>query len=203
MLSSNGMASSKLKALGIAGSPRRNTDILLKQVMSALNRQKVETKFIFLREFNIAPCRHCGHCGEAGKCAIEDDMQWLYHDLREADFLVLASPIFFMGVTAQTKAMIDRCQALWVIKDILKLPVAFNSSRKRKGLFISVGGAELPNLFQPAIATVKSWFAILDIVYAGDLLFSGISEKGAIAQHPTALKEAFLAGRKLVEDEEN
>ena len=154
MLSSNSMANPKLRALGIAGSPRcnGNTDTLLEQAMSALYGQKTQTKVIFLRELNIAPCRHCGHCQKTGKCAIEDDMQWLYHDLRETDFLVLASPIFFMGVTAQTKAMIDRCQVLWVRKDILKLPVVLNSGRKRKGLFISVAGAKLTNVFQPAIA---------------------------------------------------
>jgi multimeric flavodoxin WrbA len=126
-------------------------------------------------------------------------MQWLYHELRELDCLILASPVFFMGLPAQTKAMIDRCQALWVTKYVLKLPIAFNTHKKRKGLFISVGGTNLPNLFQPAIATVKSWFATLDIDYAGNLLFSGIDGKGAIRQHPTALREAFIAGQKLVE----
>ena len=121
-------------------------------------------------------------------------------DLREADRLVLASPIFFMGVTAQAKAMIDRCQALWVIKYVLELPVAINPDRERKGIFVSVGGTRLHNLFQPAMATVKSWFLALDIKYDGELVFSEIDEKGAILRQPTALKEAFVAGQKLVAD---
>jgi len=105
-----------------------------------------------------------------------------------------------MGVTAQVKAMIDRCQALWVMKYILKPPVAFNLHSKRKGLFISAGSTRLPDLFQPAIAKVKSWFASLDIIYTGNLLFSGIEKKGAITKHPTALKEAFAAGQNLIQD---
>jgi multimeric flavodoxin WrbA len=102
-----------------------------------------------------------------------------------------------MGVTAQTKAMIDRCQALWVIKYVLKLPVAINPGKERKGVFVSVGGTRLRDLFQPAMATVKSWFTTLDINYDGDLVFSGIDEMKAILRHPTALQDAFVVGQKL------
>lgn len=127
-------------------------------------------------------------------------MQWLSCEMGEANYVILASPIFFMGVTAQVKTMIDRCQALWVMKYILKLPLARNPYSKRKGLFISAGSTRLPNLFQPAIATVKSWFATLDIIYTGNLLFSGIAKKGAVTKHPAALKEAFAAGQNLIQD---
>jgi len=196
---SDANTSYKLKVLGIAGSPRRegNTDHLLQQVMAGVASQGVETKTVILSKLNISPCRHCDGCIETGKCVIDDDMQWLHTDLREADRLVLASPIFFMGVTAQAKAMIDRCQALWVIKYVLGLPVAINPDRERRGIFVSVGGTRLHNLFQPAMATVKSWFLALDIKYDGELVFSGIDEKEAILKHPTALKDAFAAGQEL------
>ena len=189
----------KLKVLGIAGSPRRdgNTDHLLNQVMAGASSQGAETKTVILSELNIAPCRHCDGCIKTGKCVVDDDMQWLHLDLREADRIVLASPIFFMGVTAQTKAMIDRCQALWVIKYILKLPVAINPGKERKGIFVSVGGTKLRNLFEPALATVKSWFTTLDISYAGEVVFSGIDERETIHLHPTASKDAFAIGQKL------
>ena len=192
----------KLKVLGIAGSPRRdgNTDLLLHQVLAGAAGQRVQTKTVILSELNISPCRHCDNCLKAGKCIIDDDMQWLYTDLREADYVILATPVFFMGVTAQTKAMIDRCQALWALKHVLHIPVPINCNMERKGVLVSVGGTRLSNLFQPAIATVKSWFASLEISYSGELVFSGIDEKGAIIQHPTALKDAFTTGQKLVTD---
>ena len=50
------------------------------------------------------------------------------------------------------------------------------------------------------LAPAKTLFRILDIIYAGELLFSGIDEKGAITKHPDALRHAFLAGQKLVEE---
>ncbi len=191
----------RLKVLGIAGSPRRggNTDLLLGEVMAGAASQGAEVRTIILSELNIAPCRHCDVCLESGRCVIPDDMQWIHTELREADRLVLASPVFFMGLTAQTKAMIDRCQALWVMKYVLNLPLS-TSPNKRRGLFISVGGTRRSDLFSSAIIVVKSWFSTLDIAYWGELLFSGIDEKGAIVEHPTALREASLSGQQLVGD---
>jgi multimeric flavodoxin WrbA len=190
-----------LRVLGIAGSPRRggNTDLLLAEVMKGAASRGAEVKTIILNQLKIAPCQHCDACLETGKCRVKDDMQKVYGELERADRIVLASPVHFMGVTAQTKAMIDRCQALWVRKYRLKLPPLGNK-RERKGLFISVGGMKLANLFEPALATVKALFKVLDIVYAGELLFPGVDEKGAITKHPDALKQAFLAGQRLVED---
>ena len=190
-----------MRVLGIAGSPRRggNTDMLLSEVMRGAARQGAEVKTITLSQLNIAPCQHCDGCLETGRCKVEDDMQMVYDELERADRIVLASPVHFMGVTAQAKAMIDRCQALWAKKYRLKLPPLGNE-RERRGLFISVGGRKVANLFQPALATVKSLFRTLNITYAGELLFPGIDEKGAIAKHPDALRQAFLAGQRLVQD---
>ena len=190
-----------LRVLGIAGSPRRggNTDLLLAEVMRGAASSGAKVRTITLNELTIAPCQHCDGCLETGRCKVEDDMQMVYSELMKAYRLVLASPVYFMGVTAQTKAMIDRCQALWVRRYILKQPPLGSRQVKRKGLFISVSGTKSANLFQPAMATVKSWFRTLDVIYAGELLFPGVGEKGAIAKHPDALHQAFLAGQGLVE----
>ncbi len=197
-----------MKVLGIAGSPRRggNTNLLLGEVMRGAASRGAEVKTIILNDLKIDPCQHCDACLEAGRCKVEDDMQMVYRELEIADRIVLASPIQFMGVTAHMKAMIDRCQALWARKYVLKFPPLGNrrakgyARRERKGLFISVGGRRIANLFEPALVMIKTVFRILDITYAGELLFPGIDEKGAIAKHPDALRQAFRAGQKLVED---
>jgi len=190
-----------VKVLGIAGSPRRggNTDLLLAEVMKGAASRGAEVKTIILNDLKIAPCQHCDACLEAGRCRIDDDMQMVYREMEAADRIVLASPIQFMGITAQMKAMIDRCQALWARKYVLKLP-PLGDGRERKGFFISVGGRKIANLFEPALVMIKTVFRILDITYAGELLFPGIDEKGAIAEHPDALHQAFLVGQKLAED---
>ena len=186
----------------MAGSPRRegNTDLLLQEAIRGATEKGAETKFLILSELNITPCRGGYSCLKDGNCVILDDMSWIYNELREADGVILASPIFFMGVTAQTKAMIDRCQSLWVLKYLLHHPVAFTPGKKRLGIFLSTGASEDPHLFEGALKTVKSWFATLDISYSQSLLLSGISEKGEVLKHPTALQEAFMLGQKLASE---
>jgi len=186
--------------LGIAGSPRRggNTDILLEEVLKGAASRGARTKKVKLSRLKIAPCDHSDYCLKAGKCSIKDDMQSIYDDMEEADVIVLASPIQFMTVTAEMKAMIDRCQMFWARKYVLnQSPLG---EKPRKGLFIAVGGTKFAKLFEPAQVTIKSLFNTLNITPAGELLFRGVDERGAIRQHPDALKQAFEAGQKVMED---
>ncbi len=125
-------------------------------------------------------------------------MQGLYTKLRSTDHLVLASPLFFLTVTAVAKLPIDRCQALWVEKYLLKVRrTQASDGSRRRGLFLSVGGMRRPDLFDPVRATVRAFFATCDVAYSDELAFPGIDAKGAIKEHPTALQDAFASGRKL------
>ena len=185
----------------LAGSPRRggNTDRLLDEAISGACGSGVQIKHVVLGDLQIAPCQNCGGCTQTGgRCIVEDDMQWLYQDLREFDRFILASPVFFMGVAAQAKAMIDRCQALWVLKYVLKQQVGLHTGVPRKGIFISVGGRNYTDLFTGSLATVKSWFKTLDAEYSGELLVPSTDTYNAISSNTAALKEAFSLGRQLV-----
>ncbi len=189
-----------MKVLGLFGSPRRggNTDLLLEEMLRGAQSQAAEIEKIFLSEWDISGCRECRKCEIDGNCVIQDQMQKLYPKLLQADYIILASPIFFYGVTAQAKRMIDRCQALWARKYILEKTSVPEESARRKGWFISVAGSRGEKVFQGAILTVRYFFDALNVEYAGELTFGRIDSKGAINKHPSALKEAFEAGRQLV-----
>jgi multimeric flavodoxin WrbA len=122
----------------------------------------------------------------------------IYPKLLEADIVILASPIFFYGVTAWAKALIDRSQALWSRKYLLKDPSLGKEGKRRKGFFISVGATKGPKVFDGAILTVKYFFDVLNAQYVGELVFRGMEAKGDIFKHPEALQQAFEAGKKLV-----
>jgi multimeric flavodoxin WrbA len=190
-----------VRVLGIAGSPRRggNTDLLLEEFMKGAADKGAETKTILLRALKFETCRHCDACLKTGQCVVKDGMQDVYRELEQADLIVAASPVQFAGPTAHLKAMIDRCQCLWACKYVLKVP-PLGEERERKGFFISVCGTKLKDMFEPSLAVVKTWFHILNIEYAGDLLFKGIDEKGAIKEHPDALKQAYEAGQRLAQE---
>lgn len=189
-----------MNVLGLSGSPRLggNTEQLLHEVMRGAKSCGAETHVIEVADLDISGCTHCDYCRRTGECKINDDMRLVYEALHRADRVVVASPLHFMSVTAQLKAAIDRCQCLWVRKYEMKLP-PLEPAKPRKGLFISVGGRRVANLFDSARVTVKALFAVLDIEYSGELLFSSVDEAGAITGVTDALKQAFEAGQKLVE----
>ncbi len=189
-----------MKVLALLGSPRRggNTDLLLEEMLRGAQSQETEIERVVLSDWDISGCRECRKCEVDGNCVIQDQMQKIYPKLLQADHIILASPIFFYGVTAQAKRMIDRCQALWARKYILKKTSVQERSPRRKGWFVSVAGSRGEKVFQGAILTVRYFFDALNVEYAGELTFGRIDSKGAIKKHPSALKEAFEAGQRLV-----
>jgi multimeric flavodoxin WrbA len=99
----------KQKAIGIIGSPRKNgnTAILTNKLLELLkNSFKIEK--IFLKDYNINPCKECYYCTENEECSIKDDMQILYPKLKETQVIILSSPIFMGGITSYMKTFMER-----------------------------------------------------------------------------------------------
>ncbi len=185
-----------MRVLGIMGSPRLkgNTDLLLEEALRGAQSQGAEVEKIIVDKLNIAPCREYYGCLKDGNCVIRDDMDDIYPKLLNADGVIVASPIFFYGLSSQIKALIDRCQALWVRKYILKQNLPDSG---RKGAFISVGATRGKRLFDGSILTVKNFFQSIGVRYADELLIRGVDKKGEIKEHTTALSDAFELGKRL------
>ncbi len=191
-----------MRVLGLFGSPRKggNTDLLLEEALKGAETEGAEIERLRISDFDIMPCRECLACYEQGECIVIDDMQKIYPKLLEADIIILASPVFFYGVTAWVKALVDRCQALWARKYVLKDPYLGKGGKKRRGFLISVGGTKGEKVFDGAILTVRYFFDVLNADYAGELVFRQIDAKGDILKHASALHDAYEAGRRLVLD---
>lgn len=98
--------------LGICGSPRKQaTEYVLKKALEIVERSH-EVKFFTVRGKTINPCRHCDYCIKNKKCIIEDDMKFIYETLPKASGIIMATPVYNGGVSAQLKAIMDRCRAL-------------------------------------------------------------------------------------------
>ena len=190
-----------MRVLGIAGSPRfcSNTDILMDAALKGAASKGAETEVIHVANLNILACSHCDACLRSGNCMFTDDMQKVIKEIEQADRIVLAAPIHFMGLPSQVKTMVDRAQSFWVKKYLLKVP-PLTGSRERKGLFVTVGGRTGEHLFDGALATVKAFFATLDIKYAGMVAFQNVDARAMVLDHPEMTDEAFIAGQLLVDD---
>jgi len=185
-----------MRVLGIMGSPRikSNTDLLLDEALQGAKSLGAEVEKIIVDKLKIAPCREYYGCLRDGNCVIRDDMDDIYLKLLAADIIIVASPIFFYGLTGQLKALIDRCQALWARKYILKQSL---SDLTRKGAFIAVGATRGKQLFDGSTLTVKYFFQAIGVKYADELLIRGVDKRGEIKEHPAALSDAFELGKRL------
>ncbi len=99
-----------MKAIGIVGSPRKdgNTEILTRHTLKAIEEEGLDTELIRLAGLDIRPCDACRICREGGPCPIDDDLFPIYTKMKEADAVILASPVYFGSATALLKALMDR-----------------------------------------------------------------------------------------------
>jgi multimeric flavodoxin WrbA len=187
-----------LKVLGIMGSPRikGNTDLLLDKALSGAKEQGAEVDKIVVDKLTIAPCREYYGCERDGNCVIRDDMDTIYPKLLEADAVIVASPMFFYGLTSQLKALIDRSQALWARRYVLKQEPPDGG---RKGVFIAVGATKGKELFAGAILTVKYFFEAIGVQYSEELLVRGVDKRGEIKERLDALSDAYELGKRLAQ----
>jgi len=190
-----------MKVIAFNGSPRRggNTEILLIEAIRGVKEQGGDVTTYNLDSLNLRACLNCGKCDKEGLCVVKDDMQTIHAEIRSADRIIVSSPIYFFSVSAQTKTMIDRCQAFWAEKYVHKKPVPVGTFGRR-GLLMLVGGMKQNKSnpgFQCAEATVRAFFRTVNVQKHVTLAFDAIDKMGAIKDHPIALKEAYEEGKRL------
>lgn len=187
-----------MKIVAFNGSPRigGNTEALLEEALKPLRATGHEVTLYALNMLDFKPCQDCSGCLETGICIHDDAMTGMYAAIREADRIILASPIFFYSLSAQAKAMVDRCQAFWCEKYVLKKIIPAGP-QGRKGLLLLVGGMKKDDARHTAEAVAKGFFRTCSVPEHETLFYGGIDAKGDIQKHPTAFKEAFEAGQRL------
>jgi multimeric flavodoxin WrbA len=102
-----------LKVVGIVGSARRggNTETLTQIALDEIRKEGIETELIRLGEKKIAPCDGCRGCVETGKCHIKDDFASVFAMMKEADGIILATPVYYGAATPQVVSLISRFEA--------------------------------------------------------------------------------------------
>jgi multimeric flavodoxin WrbA len=119
--------------VGICGSPRQQaTEYVLAEALRILEEKGFKTKLWTVRGKEIGFCTHCDYCLVEKQCVIQDDMQDLYVLLTEAKGIILATPVYNGGVSAQIKAVMDRTRAAVASDE--------NIFKGKIGMGIAVGG---------------------------------------------------------------
>lgn len=99
-----------MKVLILNGSPRANgnTSLGVSEMKKVFDEEKIETEIIQVGNKDIRGCMACGACGNLGKCVFDDVVNEVAEKFKEADGLVLASPVYYASANATLVALLDR-----------------------------------------------------------------------------------------------
>jgi multimeric flavodoxin WrbA len=179
--------------VGILGSPRPhgNSATLLESFLKGAGDAGAETMLIDATAINISGCNSCNECQDTGVCTVDDDMGTIYDAIQHADVLVLATPLYFSGMSSQLKAVIDRCQCLW------QSARRGEGIRNKRGYLLAVGAMEKAN-FRNVISEVRSFCIGVGISYRGEVTVPGVEIESDMRSHVEDLAQAYALGRSSV-----
>lgn len=179
------------KIVILVGSVRKdgNTD-LLAQAFADGAKKKNDVEIVSVADYKVNPCIGCNSCflRENHQCFQQDDMQMIYEKLKQADMVVVASPVYFYGISAQLKAVIDR----------LHTPMRNDFHIKKLALLL-VGAATLPELFDSIKMQYQLVLNFFHLEDAGMVLVRGVKDKGDIRNN-AALQEAYELGEAMEQE---
>ena len=177
-----------MNILIFSGSPRKggNTDLLVEAFAKGVS-QKHHVEVVSVHDYKVNPCMGCNACfkNKANACVQNDEMSLIYEKMSRADMLVIASPVYFYGLSAQLKAVIDR----------LHNPIR-DTFRIKKMALLLVGAATLPELFDSILAQYRLCLNFFKLEDVGHVLVRGFKDKGDI-RNTDALQEAFHLGSNV------
>lgn len=176
------------KIIVLVGSMRKggNTDLIAQSFAKGAGENN-EVEIISVADYKVNPCIGCNSCftREGNNCFQDDDMKIIYEKLKSADMLVIASPVYFYGISAQLKAIIDR----------LHTPMR-NSFHIKKLALLLVGAASLPELFDSIKIQYQLVLNYFKLENAGMVLVRGVNNIGDI-KNTDALSEAYNLGKSI------
>jgi len=178
------------------GSPRKNGNSATLADMIALGAESAGARVekVFLHGMKISPCQSCYACQKPDSkgCAIDDDMQGIFQKLIEHDTWVIASPVYWFNMSAQTKLFMDRCFALPAYKKN-----AF--SRKKIAIAMSYGDTDpFTSGCINALRCFQDAFRYVGAKIVG-MVYGSAMEAGEIKADTALLKNAEELGKKLVQ----
>lgn len=172
----------------LVGSMRKggNTDLLAQAFAEGASKNNT-VEIVSVADYKVNPCIGCNSCftREGNQCFQKDDMAEIYKKLKMADVLVIASPVYFYGISAELKAIIDR----------LHTPIR-NEFQIKKLALLLVGAATLPELFDAIKLQYQLVLNFFHLEDAGMVLVRGVKDIGDIKE-TKALEEAYNLGNSI------
>ncbi|HQC34544.1 MAG TPA: flavodoxin family protein [Methanoculleus sp.] len=188
------------KVIALLGSPLPdgNTARLLDEAIRGAEEAGCDVERIVAAHLDIAPCMEIFYCQENETCEIRDEMIGIYDKFREMDGLIIATPVMTMGIPGRLKSFMDRFQVFYMAKYHRgRSFISPEQRRRRKMLFISIAGMNLPTVFEGAKMTAKAFGEIIDCPYWDEVLRNDMDTIQDIRTRPEVMEAAYRKGYEL------
>ena len=188
------------KALILIGSPRKkgSTAILAGEAERALKEQGVATMTLVLNDLKIKGCQACYFCkkNDVAECAVKDDMQKVHTLMKDSDAILVATPIYFAGVTAQTKAWLDRMFPYIGMDLSPKMPPG------KKVSFIFTQNQPDATLFETPVRTFIQMAGLSGLMVKDHMLACDLDagNKPPVECRRHLMEQAYRIGRELLDE---
>lgn len=191
------------KVTCILGSPRRggNTDRLAQEFLKGAASRGFGHELVIPTDLGISPCDGGNQCFGDGRCIVRDGMNEIYDRILSSSYLLVATPVYFMGPPGSLKAFIDRFQAVWARSALLKTfdPGDREWRATHKAFALIVGASpEGTGMYRPTRSILKAFFNVTGFSYGGDFVAAGPDRLGDAEKRGDLLEQAFEAGRNFV-----
>ena len=172
-----------MKLVAIAGSPRKNgnSTALMRHAVEGAQERGATAEVLAARDLQVAGCVACESCKRSADavCVQKDDMHAVYAAIRGCDALLLASPVYFYGLTAQIKAIVDRCYALMPFEGVPAGEQPVPRIAPGKPLYVITTQADTPVFFGLQVySTIAYGMSWLGMKPAGELVATGLQDSG-------------------------
>ncbi|MGB4280507.1 MAG: flavodoxin family protein [Methanoculleus sp.] len=188
------------KVVALLGSPLLdgNTAYLLDEAIRGAEEAGCEVEKIEVAHLDIMPCMEYFQCMGSETCLIEDGMERYFKMFREMDGLIIATPVMTMGIPGRLKSFMDRFQVFYMAKYHRgRSFITPERRKKRRMLFISIAGMNLPSVFDGAKATARAFGEIIDCPYRDEVLQNDMDTIRDIRTRPEVVEAAYRKGFEL------
>ena len=179
-----------MKVIAIVGSPRKggNTELLVEHTLKAIAEEGLDTELMRLAGKEIKPCNACMVCQKVEKCSIEDDLFPIYLKMKEADGIILASPVYFGSATSLIKGLMERTGYIARLNG--------QPFEGKVGGPLVVARRAGQNF---TFAQLTLWFQILGFIIPGSTYWNVATarDKGDVLHDEEGLKTAWKFGKNM------
>ena len=195
-------APSTRSLIALNGSPVRggSVDLLLRAICAGAEEAGGRSEHVYCNELRVKPCQACGPEPTPGYCIFHDDMDRIYEALESAHAIAVGSPVYFDGVSAQLKLVMDRCNC---VTPLVRLPGGGHDSRAkwprtRRGVLVTACGTQ--HTHELAERSVRGFLKWVGARWEETLLWQhDDNDPGSVATRPDLLTHARAVGRRLIE----